>query len=273
MSPAPDAYTQGERFQVEKRRLFAKTWLPFCAAGQIATAGSFVAHALGGWPIFAIRGADGAARAFRNLCRHQGMPVIEKPAGQCDVLRCRYHGWTYDHTGALISAPPLVAPEDPGAAMHHLDGLVLVEAEGMIQVRGRGMGDAPAPAFGLGDQVYADALATDIDANWKAVIEALLLDTAWRFVWPLAFVGIVGAGPVVRQIVPRSFSRTRIVDLMFVGAARDLAEREAQRAKADALRFQAARAAGDAAVAPPLIEAFWTALAACGIPDAAAGRS
>ena len=25
--------------------------------------------------------ADGTARAFRNLCRHQGMPVVERAAG------------------------------------------------------------------------------------------------------------------------------------------------------------------------------------------------
>jgi nitrite reductase/ring-hydroxylating ferredoxin subunit len=261
MSFAPESYTQGERFQLEKRRLFAKAWLPFCAAGQIAAAGSFVNHALGGWPIFAIRGADGTARAFRNLCRHQGMPVIEKPAGQCDVLRCRYHGWTYDHAGALISAPPLVAPEDPSAPMHHLDGLALVEADGMIQVRGRGPEAAAPAAFGLGDQGFAAAITTDVDANWKAVIEALLPDPAWHFVWPLAFVG----ESVVRQIVPRSFSRTRVIDLLFAGAAREQVEQDAQRAKAGAQTLQGARAAGDGTAAAPAVDAFWAELAAaCG---------
>src|SRR5258708_2691186 len=135
---AAEAYTQGERFQLEKRRLFASAWLPFCAAGQLAAPGTFVSHTMGGWPMFAIPGADGTARRFRNTGGDRGMPVVAEPAGQCDVLRCRYHGWTYDLAGALVSAPPLVAPEDPRAPLHQLDALALVETGGMIHVRGRG---------------------------------------------------------------------------------------------------------------------------------------
>lgn len=251
----PEAYTQGERFQLEKRRLFATAWLPLCAAGQLAAPGAFVNHSIGGWPIFAIRGADSVARAFRNVCRHQGMPVVEKPSGQCDVLRCRYHGWTYDLTGALASAPPLVAPEDPAAPMHHLDALALVEAGGMIQARGRGGGDDSAPEFGLGDHAFAGASTIDIDANWKAVVEALLVAPAWRFVWPLAFVEV--AAPVVRQIVPRSFSRTRLIDLRFGDAAAPASD-----IKTAAEAIQADRAAGAARDKVPAVQEFHRRLSA-----------
>jgi len=263
-----EAYTQGERFQLEKRRLFAKAWLPFCAAGQIAASGQFVSHSIGGWPIFAIRGADGTARAFRNLCRHQGMPVVEQAAGQCERLRCRYHGWTYDQTGALIETPPLVAPADQGAPMHHLEGLSALEADGIILVCGRGGDTAPAPAFGLGDAGYLGAVATDIDANWKAVIEAQLADQGWRLVWPIALVGALGAAHVVRQIVPRSFSRTRLVDLLFAApgtdpaGAAELARQQAQQAKLAAQSVQAQRAAGDDGATDPAIAGFHAQLVA-----------
>jgi nitrite reductase/ring-hydroxylating ferredoxin subunit len=270
--PLPaEAYTHGERFQLEKRRLFAKAWLPFCAAGQIAAAGQFVNHSIGGWPIFAIRGADGTARAFRNLCRHQGMPVVEQPAGHCDRLRCRYHGWTYDHTGTLVEAPPLVAPADPGAPMHHLDALTAREADGMVLVRGRGVDAAPAPEFGIGDAAYLAAVTTDLDANWKAAIEVLLAGAVWRLVWPIALVGEFGAMRVVRQIVPRSFSRTRLVDLLF--GARDAdptaavasARQPAEHAKLAAQALQARRAAGDESTDAPEVTAFHAQLVAvCG---------
>jgi len=266
-----EAYTQGDRFQLEKRRLFAKAWLPFCAAGQIAAPGSFVNHAIGGWPIFAIRGADGVARAFRNLCRHQGMPVVEKPTGQCDVLRCRYHGWTYDQTGALVSAPPLVAPEDPAAPMHHLEGLAAIETEAMVLVCGRGGEAAPPPTLGLADAGFAGAVTTDLDANWKAALEALLGDDGWRLVWPIALVGALGAAQIVRQVIPRSFSRTRLVDLVFLPAAADAAasletvRQQAAHAKLAAQAQQAARAAGSAGAAGPAVADFHARLAAaCG---------
>jgi nitrite reductase/ring-hydroxylating ferredoxin subunit len=266
-----DSYTQGERFQLEKRRLFATAWLPLCAAGQIAASGQFVSHSIGGWPIFAIRGADGTARAFRNLCRHQGMPVVEQPAGQCERLRCRYHGWIYDQTGALIETPPLVAPADPAAPMHHLEALSAREADGMIVACGRGGDQAPAPAFGIAAAAYVGAVATDIDANWKAVIEAQLADPGWRLVWPIALVGTLGAAPVVRQIVPRSFSRTRLVDLLFAAPGTDpagaaaLARPQTELAKLAAQAVQARRAAGDTAAESPAVASFHAQLvSACG---------
>jgi nitrite reductase/ring-hydroxylating ferredoxin subunit len=261
MSFGPDAYAQGERFQLEKRRLFADAWLPLCASGQLAGPGAFVSHTIGGWPLVAIRARDGVARAFRNVCRHQGMPVVEKPAGTCEALRCRYHGWVYDLTGAFVSAPPLVAPSDPEAAMHHLDALTLDEAGGVIQVRGRARGETPAPRFDLGDAAFTGATSLDIDANWKTVIEFLLPDPAWRFVWPLAFVGGAASTRVVRQIVPRSFVRTRVVDLLFGDGTLDVAG-----VKAGAEALQARRAAGDCASDDSRVEQFQQQLsAACGL--------
>ena len=268
MSFAADAYTQGERFQLEKRRLFATAWLPLCAAGQLAAPGRFVSHTIGGWPMVAIRGADGTARGFRNVCRHQGMPVVETPAGQCDVLRCRYHGWTYDLAGALVSAPPLVAPADPSAPLHHLDALALVETGGMIHVRGRGSTEPALPELALGASTYRDALSLDVDANWKTVIEHLLVDAAWRFAWPIAFAGAVGDACIVRQVVPRSFTRTRLVDLLFAApgtdasAVRAAVTADAQRARTEAQALQQARAAGDNGPENPAVNEFRDGLAA-----------
>src|SRR5881394_3805652 len=108
----PEAYVGAEQFVREKRLIFAREWLPFCAAAQVAESGAFVNHAMGGWPVFAVAGAEGVVRAFRNLCRHQNMPVVDQPAGRCSELRCRFHGWTYDLAGALVSAPAPVAPTD-----------------------------------------------------------------------------------------------------------------------------------------------------------------
>ncbi len=262
MAFSPDAYAQGERFQIEKRRLFASAWLPFCAAGQLAAPGGFVSHTLGGWPMFAIRGADGVARAFRNVCRHQGMPVVEQPAGQCDALRCRYHGWTYDLAGSLVAAPLPVAPGDPGAPIHHLDALALVEAGGMIHVRDRRSPETVVPALALGDRVFHDAPSLDLDANWKTAIESLLADAAWRFVWPIAFAGNIGDARVVRQIVPRSFTRTRVVDLVFAAPGADVMAARAAlaaggaRVKTAAETLQQARAAGDGGPENPAMHEF-----------------
>ena len=132
MAPTVADYTEGEAFQSEKRTVFAREWLPLCHAGQVPGAGHFAAQSVGGWPLFAVRGRDGAVRAFRNVCRHQNMQVVEKAAGQCDELRCRYHGWTYDLAGRFVTAPEPVAPPDRLAASNNLPPLPTVDVRGFV---------------------------------------------------------------------------------------------------------------------------------------------
>lgn len=258
---APEAYTAGDQFQREKLGLFARSWLPFCAAGQIANAGDFVNHTLGGWPIVAIRGGDGVPRAFHNVCRHQNMPVVDKPSGQCEQLRCRFHGWTYDLTGAFVTAPPLVAPTDLDPAARNLRAIELADDDDVLFVRLDPAADA-LPSFGLAGCRFAGAATTDVDANWKSFVESALADGSWRFVWPVAFVGTIDGVRVVRQVIPRTFSRTRIVDLPFAeaGANADAARTQiaalAAEAKRRAEALQAQRAAGTIAAENEAIAAF-----------------
>lgn len=249
----PAAYTAGEQFQRERRTLFAEGWLVFAASAQLPAPGDFVGHSIGGWPLFAIRGDDGVARAFHNVCRHQSMPVVEQPAGSCAMLRCRYHGWTYGLDGQFREAPPRVGPSDPPDQLD-LNAIHLVEQGNLCLVRVRPGGD-PAPRLALPGR-FATALATDIDANWKAAIEPFLADQNRRFIWPLALIAEAEPGlAVLRQIVPRSFSRTRMIDLIFTadGAISDeiVAAQQAHAAaeKTVAESCQAAHAAGTAA--PP----------------------
>ena len=262
----PAVYTEGEQFKRERRGAFAKSWLLVAASAQLSAAGDFVSHSIGGWPLFAIRGADGTARAFHNVCRHQSMPVVEQPAGHCEALRCRYHGWTYGLAGEFREAPPRVAPTEPAERLG-LNGVELLERDGFCFVRVQPGGEPPPSMTVPGD--FAGAVTTDVDANWKAVIEVLLGDPDRHFVWPLAFIDRSRPGlSVVRQIVPRSFLRTRIIDLLFTpdGAASDdrVAEHQ-QRASADKAaieRCHAASAGGESALASGAVAAFLDRVAA-----------
>ncbi|HJU17961.1 MAG TPA: Rieske (2Fe-2S) protein [Stellaceae bacterium] len=263
---SPAAYIAGAPFQRERQTVFAAHWLVFAASAQMPAAGDYVMHNLGGWPLFAIRGEDGIARAFHNLCRHQGMPVVERAAGACAVLRCRYHGWTYDLAGRFRDAPPRAAPTEPAAQLG-LAPAELAEQDGICLVRVRAGGE-PLPRLALPPGRLAAATATDLYANWKAAIEILLARPDWRFLWPLAFVRKDAGGGVLRQIVPRSFLRTRFVDLVFApggvfGDKAAAAWRERAAADKDAAEnCQRAHAAGTAAPPAPGFAEFLARLAA-----------
>lgn len=260
------AYTQGEAFQREKRTVFARVWLPFCAAGQVAEAGAFVSHSLGGWPLFLVRGQDGVLRAFHNTCRHQQMPVVEKPAGRCDMLRCRYHGWTYDLNGALAVAPPMVAPPDIKAV--HLGAIETAEQDKLVFVRVEHGAEAVPATSGLDGTRFAAAIVTDAACNWKTAVEALLAEPGWELQWPIALRRTAGDARVVRQIVPRSFIRTRFVDLVFAAGAVDdagqaaiAAAAAADKAKAEALQERRAAGVLDGDT-PPVVRDFQARVAA-----------
>ena len=81
-------------------------------AARLANPGDYLAVDVAGWKLFALRGQDGILRGFHNVCRHRGARLLADGAGNCQRLRCPYHQWIYEHTGALRSAPWF--GDDPG---------------------------------------------------------------------------------------------------------------------------------------------------------------
>ena len=221
--PLPAAlYTGPEAFQRERRSIFQNAWLLLARADALCTPGDYVAQSLGGWPVFATADASGVPRAFRNVCRHQKLPLFDTGAGHCEQIRCRYHGWTYDTAGRFVSAPPQVAPR--GELSHDLEAVAAERFHGLLFVHL----DENPPALADGQPGLAAALAdarletlefrtettTDVDANWKLVMEQALADQQSDGVrtaaWPCLLIDAAGDGVVIHQLIARSYHRTRI---------------------------------------------------------------
>jgi choline monooxygenase len=86
------------------RSVAARGW-QFLAQADIAKAGQYLASEVAGYRFFVIRGRDGLLRGFHNVCPHRASILLDDGRGQCDLLRCRYHGWVFDSTGRLRKAP------------------------------------------------------------------------------------------------------------------------------------------------------------------------
>ncbi|KAI9375852.1 Rieske [2Fe-2S] iron-sulfur domain-containing protein [Aspergillus egyptiacus] len=105
-SPLPnDWLTSKPTFSLECRAIFSKTWIPLTHKTRLPTPGTYQTFTLASFPILLITGKDNAIRAFHNVCRHRAYPVTRKESGCSAVLRCRYHGWSYNSQGELIRAP------------------------------------------------------------------------------------------------------------------------------------------------------------------------
>lgn len=137
-------YRDPEYFRVEMARLIRPSWQIVCHASDIAKPGEWRTLEILGESILVIRGDDGAARAFANVCRHRGSRLVDGTGGCAKRLTCPYHAWTYASDGRLVGVP---SREDyPGLDMESL-GLIPVELEdwhGFLFVRLEGGGPSVA---------------------------------------------------------------------------------------------------------------------------------
>jgi phenylpropionate dioxygenase-like ring-hydroxylating dioxygenase large terminal subunit len=85
-----------------------------------------------GIPLVLFRDASGQPRAFLDRCPHRNIPLSLGKITSTGRLRCAYHGWEFDGSGACAFVPSL-CDEAPGRAgavptfpVRELDGLVHV---------------------------------------------------------------------------------------------------------------------------------------------------
>ncbi len=125
-------YTCPERLAREKDKLFHGYPLHLGFSCEIPEPGDFKTDDFSGVPILLVRGADGQANAFLNVCRHRGAPVAEGCGKGQRVFTCPYHAWVYGMDGSLQYVPG----EDGFGALdtetHGLTRLPLQEKWGMI---------------------------------------------------------------------------------------------------------------------------------------------
>src|SRR5262245_42428948 len=76
MSLRSEAYVDPSWFDVDQRAIIARSWQWWCHVEQVREPGQFVAGEVAGMPIVVLRGADGALRAFYNVCRHRAHELV-----------------------------------------------------------------------------------------------------------------------------------------------------------------------------------------------------
>jgi phenylpropionate dioxygenase-like ring-hydroxylating dioxygenase large terminal subunit len=99
-------YTSPEFYQREVERIWRKTWNFIGSADQIRNNGDYFTLNFAGVPIIVLRDHDGKIRAFANTCRHRGSELLEGK-GNCKLIVCPYHSWTYDLSGNLRGTPEM----------------------------------------------------------------------------------------------------------------------------------------------------------------------
>ena len=98
-------YYDPEFFEAEKRTFLRAAPQVVCHESEIAEPGEWRSIEYLGESVIVIRGDDGEARAFSNVCRHRGSRLVDGTDGCAKVLTCPYHAWSYARDGRLVGVP------------------------------------------------------------------------------------------------------------------------------------------------------------------------
>lgn len=99
-------YFDQEFFELERERIFMRTWQLVCHVNDIPAAGDYHTFSLLGESAIVIRDESGALRAFHNVCRHRAARLLDGDRGRCERhITCPYHAWSYAFDGRLVGIP------------------------------------------------------------------------------------------------------------------------------------------------------------------------
>ena len=185
MSLRAEAYTEQRWLEVEQQAIFARTWQLVCHVSQLAAPNSYRAVTVAGSPIVVVRDADGALRAFYNVCKHRGHELVQGD-GSARALVCPYHAWSFSLDGQLKTARKTDHLPDFDRSTICLDGVRVEEFAGFIYVNldanaeplATQAGDLAAEiahwAPDVNDLHHAHRLTFEVASNWKNVIDNFL---------------------------------------------------------------------------------------------------
>jgi choline monooxygenase len=182
----PSAWYTDPRFHLlDRDAVFARSWQGVGHRAMLPEPGSWFAATVADDPVIVLRDGQGALRAFYNVCRHRGGPLVTGDSGCARALTCRYHGWTYRLDGTLRGVPRFDRTELFDRRDHGLVPLRAAEWEGFVFLNAAAEPDPPLAAVlaGIAERVApirpgAMELVRRVDyavaANWKVYVDNYL---------------------------------------------------------------------------------------------------
>jgi choline monooxygenase len=180
---APPSWYTDPRAHAVDLDLHRQAWQYAAASSEVAAPGSCLVTEVAGASVVVVRGDDGVLRAFHNVCRHRGGPLVR---GSCTVprLQCGYHGWTYALDGRLLGTPQMGGATGFDRASESLLPVHVTEWQGLcfvslaadpppLATQLAGVAEALLPVR-LHTKRFAVREVYAVDCNWKTYVENYL---------------------------------------------------------------------------------------------------
>ena len=121
-------------FEHEQKIIFQNQRVCIGREDEIANWGDYLTHEIANVPVVVIRQQDDTLAAFVNACAHRSACLLSDKRGSAKRFSCRYHGWTYDTSGALIGAPYMEMKPEFDKTEHKLKPLHCEQWQGFVYV-------------------------------------------------------------------------------------------------------------------------------------------
>ncbi|RAY12697.1 aromatic ring-hydroxylating dioxygenase subunit alpha [Actinomadura craniellae] len=181
LSLPPEAFVSPELWELERTRVFGRSWVLVAHADELAEPGSYVALSVAGEPVVVTRDRDGELHALSPICRHRMMPVVEEGSGRADSFTCPYHLWRYGLDGRLIGATFMKGNPDFDPKTCRLPRFAVAQWQGFVHVNLDAGAEPLAPHlarvgedlanYRLDEMVQVGGWVEEWNCNWKVAVE------------------------------------------------------------------------------------------------------
>lgn len=177
-----DRYTSRSWHDREVDRLWKHVWQVACREEELVDVGDTVIYEVADSSIILVRTAPDEIKAFHNACLHRGA-ALRVHDGWTPELRCPFHGFTWELSGALRSIPcewdfPHIDKSEfslPEAQVSTWSGWVFInmdlEAPPLADHLGDFVSKFPWDQESLVKRTHVEKV---LRCNWKVALEAFI---------------------------------------------------------------------------------------------------
>lgn len=181
--PNPSQYYSREFMEKEWATLWPRVWLLAGVVSDIPEEGDYFTYEHGSEEFVIVRQADGAIKAFYNVCPHRGNKVCLNERGSVAKFTCCFHGWQFGVDGKLQRItdeetfnPKLVAHR-PGLTEVRCDtvgGIIFINMDGKAQPLREYLGLPPqyVEMYEIDKMHVVHHVRSEWRANWKTGVDA-----------------------------------------------------------------------------------------------------
>ena len=176
-------YFSREQHELEVERLWKRVWQMACHKDDIPNVGDTHVYDVAGLSYIIVHAAQGEYKAFPNACLHRGRALCDKSKKGLKVLRCPFHGWSWQLDGKLKEVPcqwdfPTVREENyslPECRVGQWGGFIFINPDKDCEPLEDFLGDIDRH-FGIPfeQRFKAAHLRKRLPCNWKVAQEAFM---------------------------------------------------------------------------------------------------